>query len=254
MRKNKLKEIFKSTDEVATSGWLHIPNSWTAEIMANAGWDCITVDMQHGLMNIETAMQMLQAISTTNTVPLARSLWNEPSGIMRLLDSGAYGIICPMINNRAECKAFVGACRYPPEGYRSLGPTRARVYGGADYGEHANSEILTFAMVETKESAENIEEIVTVNGLDAIFIGSGDLKLAYTGKATHVGQSEEYDKAVETVLKSCKKHNIVPGIWCATIEDAQFRKAQGFRFIALKSDSMMLIEYAGKLASEMKKS
>ena len=117
-------------------------------------------------------------------------------------------------------------------GYRSLGPTRARVYGGADYGEHANSEILTFAMVETKESVENIEEIVSVNGLDAIFIGSGDLKLAYTGKATHVGQSEEFDKAVETVLESCKKHNVVPGIWCATIEDAQLRKAQGFRFIA----------------------
>ena len=95
MRKNKLKEIFKTTDGFATSGWLHIPNSWTAEIMANACWDCVTVDMQHGLMNIETAMQMLQAISTTNTVPLARSLWNEPSGICGCWIVGLTALFAP---------------------------------------------------------------------------------------------------------------------------------------------------------------
>ncbi len=251
MRKNKIKQILADGGTVL-SGWLHIPNTWTAEIMANAGWDCLTVDMQHGLHSLETAMQIMQAISTTDTVPFARSLWNEPSGIMRLLDSGAYGIICPMVNNRAECEAFVGACRYPPVGYRSLGPTRARVYAGADYGQYANEEILTFAMVETQESVQNIDEINTVAGLDGIFIGSGDLKLAYTGQATHSGQSEEFEDAVANVLVNCQKNNTIPGIWCATLDDAKKRKEQGFRFIALKSDSMMLIEYVGKTVQELK--
>ena len=252
MRINKLKELL-TNGGTAFCGWLHIPNTWTAEIIANAGWDCITVDMQHGLFDLETAMQMMQAISTTEAVPLARSMWNEPSGIMRLLDSGAYGIICPMVNNQSDCEAFVGACRYPPMGYRSLGPTRARVYAGADYGDHANNEILTFAMVETQESVENIEEISAVKGLSGIFVGSGDLKMAYTGKASHVGQSEVFEEAILKVLECCQKYNIIPGIWCATVEDVQKRKEQGFRFIALKSDSMMLIEMANQMTQEIKK-
>lgn len=251
MRKNILKQIWEDGGTVF-NGWLHIPNTWTAELMAHAGWDAVTVDMQHGLHNLETAMQLMQAISTTTAVPLARANWNEPGSIMRLLDSGAMGVICPMINSRAECEAFVGACRYPPLGYRSLGPTRARVYAGLDYGDHANQEVLAFAMVETKQAVQQIDEISSVAGLDGIFVGSGDLKLSYTGRAKHEGESAFFDEALQTILKSCKKHNIIPGIWCASVEDAKMRKQQGFRFIALKSDSMMLAEYAKKLATSLK--
>ncbi len=251
MRKNKLKEIWQQ-GETVLCGWLHIPNTWSAEVMANAGWDAVTVDMQHGLHNIETAMQMMQVIGTTDTVPMARANWNEPGGIMKLLDSGAYGIICPMINNRAECEAFVGACRYPPIGYRSFGPTRGRIYGGADYGDHANDEILTIAMIETKEAVENIDEILSVQNLDAIFIGSGDLKLSLTGKAGHGNNPQIFEDAVNAILEGCKKHNVVPGIWCASVEASQQMIEKGFRFIALKSDSMMLSEYAKKLVSALK--
>jgi 4-hydroxy-2-oxoheptanedioate aldolase len=251
MRKNKLKNIFQSGG-TATCGWLHIPNTWTAELMSHAGWDCITVDMQHGLHNIETAMQMMQAISTTDAVPLARCNWNEPGEIMRLLDSGAYGIICPMINTKTDCEKFVGACRYPPMGYRSFGPTRPRIYAGADYGEYANEEILTFAMIETKEAVENIDGIISVTGLDGIFVGSGDLKLSYTGKTGHTTQSDFFENALNKILNSCKKHGIVPGIWCATVEDAKKCKEKGFKFIALQSDSMILNEYAKKLAMDLR--
>jgi len=251
MRKNKLKEILKS-DKPATCGWLHIPNSWTAEVMANAGWDCITVDMQHGLHSIETAIQMMQAISTTETVPLARSNWNTPGEIMKLLDGGAYGIICPMINAKEECESFVGACKYPPLGYRSFGPTRARVYGGEDYGDSANEEILTLAMVETHKAIENIEEICAVEGLDGIFIGSRDLKLSI--RATNKkGVAELFDKAIATVLRECKQRNLVAGVWCATVEDAKKMIKKGFNFIALKSDSMMLTQYAKEQALAIKK-
>jgi len=250
MRQNKIKQLLKSKNTVAC-GWLHIPNSWTAEVMANAGWDCVTVDMQHGLQSIETAIQMMQGISTTDTVPLARASWNTPGEIMRLLDGGAYGIICPMINNKEECESFVGACKYPPLGYRSFGPTRARVYGGLDYGDYANDEILTLAMVETSQSIENISEICAVEGLDGIFIGSGDLKLSL--KATTKNYTTAlFDQALDAVLRECQQRNLVPGVWCATIEEAKKMIDKGFKFIALKSDSMILTEYAKEQTGALK--
>jgi 4-hydroxy-2-oxoheptanedioate aldolase len=251
MRKNKIKELLKNGGTVL-NGWLHIPNSWTAEVMAHAGWDSVTVDMQHGLMGIETAIQMMQAISTSDAVPMARVTWNDPGQIMRLLDGGAYGIICPMINSAADCQSFISACKYPPEGIRSFGPTRARVYGGMDYADHANEEIMTFAMIETKESMNNIEQILSVTGLDAVFVGSGDLKLSLTGKAGHATTSPLFDQAVEKILSLCTTHEIIPGIWCATIEEAKEMSAMGFRFIAVKSDSMMLTESAKQVVNGLK--
>ncbi len=137
MRENKLKCLWQE-NKTAINAWLTIPSAWTAEVLAHAGFDALTIDMQHGLTDYQTAVTMLQAISTTDVVPLVRVPWNEPAMIMRLLDAGVYGIISPMINNRAEAEAFVSACRYPPLGYRSYGPIRANVYGGDDYFANAN--------------------------------------------------------------------------------------------------------------------
>ena len=119
MRENTLKGIWRSGGAVI-NGWLGIPSSVAAENMAQAGWDSLTVDLQHGLVDYSDAVRMLQAISTTSTIPLARVPWLEPGIIMKMLDAGAYGVICPMINSRAECEAFVGACRYVPQGYTVL--------------------------------------------------------------------------------------------------------------------------------------
>ena len=154
MKKNKLKEIFKSGNS-AVNGWLQIPNSFTAELMAHQNWDSLTLDMQHGIIDYPNAVGMLQAISTTNVVPMARVNWNEPGQIMKILDAGAYGIICPMVSNKKEAENFIKACMYPPDGHRSYGPIRGLVYGGPDYADEANNEILKFAMIETKESLEN---------------------------------------------------------------------------------------------------
>lgn len=251
MRKNKLKKIWRKGGTVFC-GWLHIPNTWTAELMANAGWDSVTVDMQHGLHNMETAMQMMQAISTTDAVPLARANWNEPGDIMRLLDMGAYGIICPMVNTKEECERFVGACRYPPLGYRSFGPTRQRIYAGADYGDFSNKETLAIAMVETKEAVENIEEICAVKNLDGIFIGSGDLRLSLTGTNKKTEDGGAFENAVDKILACCQKNKITPGVWVPNIEQAQLMIKKGFRFIALQSDSMMLNAVANQLSKELK--
>ena len=252
MRKNRIKQIWQEGGTVL-NGWLHIPSSWSAELMAHAGWDSVTVDMQHGLHSMETAIQLLQAISTTETVPIARSNWNEPGQIMRLLDGGAYGMICPMIDNKIQCEAFVNACKYPPVGYRSFGPTRARVYGGSDYGLYANDEIITMAMVETAKALTNIDEIASVKGLDSIFVGSADLLLSLTGKVT-ADQTTQLviDEALKTIVASCQKYGIVPGIFSTSVIECKQLMQQGFRFITLKSDSMILSEYATQLVKELR--
>lgn len=251
MRLNRLKQIWAEGGTVV-NGWLHIPSMWSAEVMANAGWDSLTVDMQHGMHSIESAIQLLQAISTTDTVPLARVNWNEPGSIMRLLDAGAYGIICPMVNTREECVSFVGACRYPPEGYRSLGPTRARVYAGADYAEHANDEILTIAMVETKEALANIDEIASVPGLNMIFVGTGDLRLSLTGGIGFDSDDAQVDAALDTIVKACEKNNLIAGLFTASPAYAHQMIARGFRFVTVKTDSMLLSEYARQVVQETK--
>ena len=200
MRRNLLKEIFNRGDAVL-NGWLHIPSSISAEVMAHAGFDSLTVDMQHGLSHFESTVPMFQAISTTDTVPLARVPWNEPGIIMKLLDAGCYGLICPMINSAAEAAAFVGACRYPPQGYRSFGPTRASLYAGADYAEHANDEVLTFAMIETVVGLENLEEIVQTPGLDALYVGPADLSQSLGGKPGADFEEGPIMDALEHIVK-----------------------------------------------------
>ena len=169
MRLNKIKQIMKKGKPVI-NGWCAIPSTVSVEAMAHQGWDSLTIDMQHGLINYTDALPMMQTISTTDVTPLARVNWNEPGQIMKILDAGCYGVICPMVSNRNEAENFVKACLYPPLGYRSFGPVRGLIYGGSDYAEHANNELLKFAMIETKESLEKLDEIMSTPGLDLSLI------------------------------------------------------------------------------------
>jgi len=141
MRKNELRKIIAGGNTVLNA-WLAIASPFSAELMAHQGFDAVTIDLQHGPVDFQAAVGMLAAISTTPAVPMVRVPWNEPILTAKLLDAGAYGVICPMINSKAEAEALVRACRYPPRGARSFGPNRAVLYGGADYWQHANDEIL----------------------------------------------------------------------------------------------------------------
>ncbi len=246
MKANPLRAIW-ARGGVALNGWLHIPNTWSAEVMAHAGWDSLTVDLQHGLHNFETVVGMFQAISTTPTVPLARATWNEPGLLMRLLDAGAYGIICPMIDTRAQCEAFVGACRYPPAGWRSLGPTRARVVMGADYADHADREIVTFAMIETQTALDHLDAIASVPGLDGLFVGTGDLRLSLLGAPGAEGAHPVIDAALDAVVAACARHNRIPGVFTATPEYAGALIARGYRFVTVRTDTHLLSEAASGL-------
>ena len=237
MRKNKLKELFKKNIPIINT-WLAIPSSFSAEVMANQGWDSVTIDMQHGLIDYSNAVNMLQAISTTNTIPLARVNWNEPGQIMKILDAGSYGIICPMVSNRKEAENFVQACQYPPRGYRSFGPIRASIYGGSDYAKNANEEILKLAMIETKEALEKLDEILDTPNLDGVYIGPADLSLA-------VGEEPGFDRPENTkaykeilrILESAKKRNLLAGLHNGTAEYANKMIKKGFNLVTVGSDS-----------------
>ena len=177
MRKNKIKEMMKDGKPVI-NGWLSIPSTVSTEAMAHQGWDSLTIDVQHGLVDYTNVLPMLQTISSTNVTPLTRVNWNEPGQIMKLLDAGSYGVICPMVSNKEQAENFVQACMYPPNGYRSFGPIRGLIYGGSDYAKHADNEMLKFAMIETKEALDKLNEIMSVKGLDGIYIGPADLSLS----------------------------------------------------------------------------
>jgi 4-hydroxy-2-oxoheptanedioate aldolase len=251
MRPNTLKTIWLSK-KAAINGWLHIPSSWSAEVMAHQGYDSLTVDLEHGLVDFQAAIPMLQAISTTDVVPLARAPWNEPGIIMKLLDAGAYGVICPMVETAEECGRFVGACRYHPHGYRSLGPTRARLYGGADYEQHANDEILTFAMVETGRAVENIDQIVGVPGLNGVYIGPGDLSLSLGLRKRLDNDEPAFLGALDTILATCARHGVVAGIHTNDPAYALQMIARGFRLVTVMTDTTLLGAMAQKTVSAVR--
>ncbi len=253
MKKNKLKELFKAGKPIINS-WLAVPSSFSAEVMANQGWDSLTIDMQHGLIDYPNAAGMLQAISTTDTVPMARVNWNEPGQIMKILDAGCYGIICPMVSNRAEAEKFIQACQYPPNGYRSFGPIRASIYGGSDYWKHADTEILKLAMIETKEALEKLEEIIDTPNLDGVYIGPADLSLA-------VGEEPGFDKPDNTkayneilrILEAAKKRNLLAGLHNGTAEYAQKMIEKGFNLVTVGSDSRYIASGSKKDLEKLKK-
>ncbi len=146
MRRNVLKQMLAEKTAILNA-WLSIPSGYLAEGAGHQGFHCVTVDLQHGMIGFDSAVGMLQAIASTPAVPLVRSPAQTPDEIMHLLDAGAYGVICPMVSTPEDAAGLVSACRYPPEGSRSFGPARGKLYGGADYFDKANAEILAIPMI-----------------------------------------------------------------------------------------------------------
>ena len=251
MRENRLKQIWQ-VGETALNGWLQIANGYATEMMAHTGWDSLTIDMQHGPVSYEAAVTMLQVISTTNTVPLARVPWNEPGIIMRLLDAGCYGIICPMVNSRAECEAFVGACRYPPHGYRSHGPNRARLYAGNDYPNQADETVVTMAMIETAAAMQNLDAILSTPGLDAIYVGPADLSRSLGGPPDGDLNKPLVATAIDQILAGCRQHGIMPGIHTGSAQFATQMIDRGFRFVTISSDVRLMALKADEIITAVK--
>jgi 4-hydroxy-2-oxoheptanedioate aldolase len=249
MRRNELRKILAGGGTVL-NGWLSLANSYSAEIMAHQGFDSVTIDLQHGAVDYQTAVGMLQAISTTAAVPMVRVPWNEPVLTAKLLDAGAYGVICPMINSKMQAEAFVGACRYPPRGSRSFGPNRAVLYGGADYWRHANEEILLFAMVETREALGNLEEIVSVDGLDGIYVGPSDLSLSMGKTPTLDPQDAEVVQAIRKIADTSRKHRRIAGVHTDGAQTAIRRFGEGYQLCTILNDARLLANAAAAAVRE----
>jgi len=251
MRENRLRKIW-AEDKAVVNGWLHIPNSFSAETMAHAGWDSLTIDMQHGVVDYQAAVTMLTAISTTATVPIVRVPWLDPGILMKMLDAGAYGVICPMVNNRKDAETLVSATRYAPKGQRSFGPIRANLYAGADYSQHANETIVAFAMIETKEAVDNLDDIFSVDGLEAIYIGPSDLSLTL-GCTPRFDQDEKpVVEAIDYIVRKARERGIIAGIHNGTPEYARKMIDKGFRFVTIGSDARLMAAGAQQVVAKMR--
>jgi len=235
MRPNRLREIW-AEGRGALNAWCGVGSAFTAETLARQSWDAVTIDGQHGLIGYSEMLAMLQAVSATDAVPLVRVSWNQPGELMKALDAGALGVICPMVSSRAECEAFVRACRYPPHGFRSFGPTRAAVVHGADYPTRANAEVLTFAMIETAEGLAKVAEIAATPGLDGIYVGPSDLSLALGGPPDQDSQDPMRLDAFDKILAACKANDRRVGVHTMSVAYSQQMLARGFDLVTVAND------------------
>jgi 4-hydroxy-2-oxoheptanedioate aldolase len=236
---NRLRSIW-AAGRSASNAWLTIPSPWTAEVVAASGFDSVTIDLQHGLIGYETAVAMLQAMAGSETVPLARLEWNDPATIMRMLDAGVLGLICPMINTAAECAAFVGACRYAPAGYRSYGPIRAGLRWGPDYFAQANESVLALAMIETAQGLENVAEIAATPGLDGLYVGPFDLSISLGLAKPADFTDPALQAALDAVLNAAARYELVTGIYAGSPENALVLAQGGFRLVTAAQDTALL--------------
>lgn len=235
MRPNTLRSLLEQKSPIV-SGWLSIPSSYLAEGAGHAGYDCVTVDLQHGMMDFSDAIHMMQAISSTPAVPLVRSPSLNEAEIMHLLDAGAYGVICPMISTVEDARSLVSACRYPPTGNRSFGPARGKLYGGPDYFAEANREILVIPMIETKDALDNIDHILRTEGVDMIYVGPNDLALDLGEAPSAELRESKVSKAIDHILDRAKTAGIPAGIFCGTPELAKRRISEGFAMVTPGND------------------
>ena len=247
MRTNAIREKIAAGQRIV-NGWCSIASPQVAELMAHQGYDSITIDLQHGAMHFETAFAMLQAISTTDAVPFVRVPWNEPGLIMKLLDAGAYGIICPMINSQEDAQSFIASCCYPPLGVRSFGPNRAVQYSksgsGADYVVRASNEIIKLVMIETRSALENLKAIVSIEHLDGLYVGPGDLSLALGAPPSMAPKNEVILEAMATIKNAAHQSGKIAAVHTDGPATALTRFSEGFDFCTLQNDIRLLIDGA----------
>lgn len=252
MRQNILRQRFAAGAPIV-NGWLAIPSSYLAEVMGHQGFDSVTVDLQHGMIGFDAAVSMLQALSSTPAVPLARVSKCDYALVMQLLDAGAYGIICPMISTAKQAQELASFCRYPPAGQRSFGPARGLLYGGADYFAHANAEILALPMIETREAVANVDAILATPGIDGIYIGPNDLCLSHD----HIPpQPEPTDPAMAGLIRglaaAAGRAGKMAGIFCSGGEGARGRVADGFHMVTPGNDVALLSRAAKAALAEVR--
>ena len=246
----KLPEKFTS-DDTAFGCWLKVPSSVTAEVAALSGFDYVCIDMQHGFSDRNDLIPMLQAIQPHSPRAIVRVPSNEPSVIGWARDAGATGVIVPLVNSAEEAEKAVKACLYPSKGNRSMGPTRAERVFGEEYVQGVENSIQCLPMIETLDALNNLESILSVDGVDSIYVGPSDLSVNLGLPKGNNDGNPKFDEALEMIVSSCEKYNVVPGIH-ANSSLADIRQQQGFRILTVVEDDGAMSTGFGEVFNQMK--
>jgi len=244
--KNSLKEKLMNGEQVVGC-FVGLGHPDVTEKLSSKGFDWLLIDGEHAPLTIETMQVMLQAMNGTNCTPIIRPAWNDPVIIKRILDIGTHGVLVPWVNNKEEALAAVRACKYPPEGIRGFGPRRASL-NDPDYKETANDEILVTVQVETKEAVENIEEILSVDGIDACFIGPWDLSSNFLGRVPPDFDNPEYSGAIDRVIQTAKKIGKPAGFYCNK-DNIAWAQEKGFTYNTV-GEADDFLDYGASVALE----
>jgi 4-hydroxy-2-oxoheptanedioate aldolase len=251
MPHEKLSHLAAPQGRGIRTTWLHSASPLSAEMIARLGWDCLVADMQHSMTGFNEVVTLLQVTTNLGASVLVRPPSLDMALIGRLLDAGASGIICPMVNSVAEAEMLVAACRYPPLGSRSIGPVRARLLFGDDYVGRANDQVLAIAMIETLSGLEALDAIARVPGLNGLFAGPSDI-------ASSLGRSPRMDTddavvldALRRIAQSAVRANILAGLACETAAYAKRMLIEGYRLFVTGSDLRLMTAASKQLLADL---
>lgn len=252
MRANHVRRRL-AAGEPSIGTWLALPSPEAAEFVSRIGFDWLVVDAEHSPVDILTLARMFAAMAASDTAPMVRIPWNSPENFKRVLDAGAWGVVVPMVNSRAEAEQAVEAMRYYPQGARSVGGGRHGLSfrsSGVDYYRNANDELLLVLQIEHIKGVEAADEILSVPGVDACFIGPNDLA-ASMGLGLGVPlESEDPSlvQAIHHVRDAAVRNGVAPGVHCSHAAGVNQRIAEGFKFCAMASELRYLV---GGLTSDL---
>ena len=253
MKNNRVRALLRQ-NQPAVGTWLTLADTVSAQLMATAGFDWLTIELEHSHLSIEHAARASAIISASGGTPLVRVPVNTPENIKRVLDTGAWGIVVPLVNSRADCEAVVQAARYPPIGRRTVGGQLGPINFGTDPGTYfarSNDEILVVVMAETRQAIDNIDAILSVPGIDAVFVGPNDLHASLGVAPAFESDLPAFNDALASVLAAARRHGVAPGIHVADAAQARRRIGEGWRFVAVSSEAGLMLSRAAEVVRDL---
>lgn len=216
------------------NAWLMLNNPFLIELIGEAGWDCLTIDQQHGAGGNDALVACLTAAKAWGLPAIVRVANNDPGLVGRALDAGAQGVMCPLIGGVDDAESFVRAVKYPPRGLRSWGPYRARLDSQGDYFTQANAFTIACPQIETKGALDELDEILSLDGVDMVCFGPNDLSVALTGRLDI--WAKEVQEAMTLVLKKAREYGVMTLIFANDVAFAKPRMAEGWNVVAIGTD------------------
>lgn len=232
--------------------WLHSSCLLGAELLSKSNWDFLVVDLQHSICGFTEGVALVRATTSHGKPTLVRVSRLEPAEIGRVLDAGASGVICPMINSMGDAKTLVSACRYPPSGTRSFGPIRARLLWGDGYASQVPMGIAAFAMIETESGLREIADIARTPGLSGVFVGPNDLALALGAPPGFDPADGPVVAAIDRIARAAAEAGVLCGLACESPSYAQRMKACGYQFFVISSDLRMMVAKSQQTLAELR--